>query len=248
MLDRNNFEKSGPRKVQYVGAGGNQLELEDYVVDMIVDVEGFGKIRLRNVIVAKTEKVNKVMLIGRHDMTRLGVTVDFRSKKVSLGVGHLANRKFDMKKRLVRESIEQLEMNPWGSFHIRTIAEDNLFSCPIEVKPESNSYQICEIENNPICEIEQKSCPGAETKSPESEKEITQWMSREDKDGVQQGHTVEEREDVVAHRGDPCNLQICESLENTPTCAGCELCVNKEVQEILKRNEKAPQVEENEHA
>ena len=138
MLKFNKFVKSGKRTVKYVGAGGNSLGLEDYVVDMVVDVIGFGKLRLRNVLVANTEKVNKVMLVGRHDMTRLKVTVDFNLKAVSLGVGHRKNTKFEMRKRLVRETIGQFEANPWGPFHLRALEE-----CPIqENQPETRNYQI----------------------------------------------------------------------------------------------------------
>ena len=129
MLKFNKFVKSGRRSIQYVGAGGEPLELEDYMVDMTVDVKGFGKMLLKNVLVAKTERVNTTMLVGRYDMVRLGVTVDFGSKTVSLGIGPMKDIKFDMGKstdrELIGQSNVQFEQNPWGTFHVRTIFESN---------------------------------------------------------------------------------------------------------------------------
>ena len=102
---------------------------------MTVEVEKFGIMKFQNVLVANTEKTNRVMLIGRQDMDRLGTIVDFKSKKVSVAVGPEKGRRFAMRREVVKNgTINQFD-DGWGQFHIRAIGEDN--------QPKNEKSQIC---------------------------------------------------------------------------------------------------------
>ena len=81
------YEISGPRTRDYYGAGGDELQLLPYVVNMKVDVEGLGRIVFKDVLVAEPDQPKSgTMLVGLLDMKRLGMMIDFDTNTMHVKV------------------------------------------------------------------------------------------------------------------------------------------------------------------
>ena len=97
------YKVSGPRVKQYKGAGGTILELKDVVVDVVVEIAGRGMFCLKDVLVseAKDATVKYQVLMGRADINRFKVALDFGAQRLKFGVGHLKDQWIPMKVVLV---------------------------------------------------------------------------------------------------------------------------------------------------
>ena len=88
MLDACDYKISGPRNRNYFGAGGDELQLLPYVVNMKVRVDGLGIIQFEDVLVAEpNQPKNGTMLVGLLDMKRLGMTIDFATDTMHAYLG-----------------------------------------------------------------------------------------------------------------------------------------------------------------
>ena len=88
MLEYCDFEPTGTRQKEYLGAGGHTLDLLPHVVDVSVEVKNVGMVVFRKVLVLRrTSKVTRTLLVGRSDLDRLKVDINFATKKGSLGSG-----------------------------------------------------------------------------------------------------------------------------------------------------------------
>ena len=64
------------------------MDLLPHVVDVSVEVKNVGMVVFRKVLVLRqTSKVTRTLLVGRSDLDRLKVDINFATKKVSLGSG-----------------------------------------------------------------------------------------------------------------------------------------------------------------
>ena len=80
VLSKCDYKISGPRTRDYFGAGGDELQLLPYVVDMNVRVDGLGLVLFKDVLVAEPDQPKSgTMLVGLLDMKRLGMMIDFAS-------------------------------------------------------------------------------------------------------------------------------------------------------------------------
>ena len=78
VLAKCDYNISGPRSRDYFGAGGDELQLLPYVVNMRVLVEGLGVVQFKDVLVAEPDQPKSgTMLVGLSDMKRLGMMIDF---------------------------------------------------------------------------------------------------------------------------------------------------------------------------
>ena len=88
LLEQCDYEYTGNRSKEYSGAGGDRLPLLDEVADVKVHVEEVGWIIFRNVLVLKkSAKFTSTMLIGRYDLQRLQVSMNFEKGTVRFGIG-----------------------------------------------------------------------------------------------------------------------------------------------------------------
>ena len=74
----------GKRESDYFGAGGEKLPLEDYLVDVCIEIADKGTWILKKVLVTKSDvKMYRNQLIfGRYDMNRLKVVLDLSETRV----------------------------------------------------------------------------------------------------------------------------------------------------------------------
>ena len=88
MLDMCEYRISGPRNRNYFGAGGDELQLLPYVVDMNVRVDGLGIVTFKDVLVAEpSQPKSGTMLVGLLDMKRLGMMIDFATDTMHINLG-----------------------------------------------------------------------------------------------------------------------------------------------------------------
>ena len=80
------WKRAGPRLKKYVSAGGDDLPLWNFVVDVALEIAGQGMFVLKQVLVAETKMLEQV-LVGRTDMNRLKMTIDFENGKMRIGSG-----------------------------------------------------------------------------------------------------------------------------------------------------------------
>ena len=100
MLLQCEYEITGNRLREYSGAGGNRLPLLDYVVDVKVHVDQIGWIILRSVLVLRKEaKLTTTVLMGRYDLQRLKIVMDFRRGKVIVHQGKSDQKSVQMPRR-----------------------------------------------------------------------------------------------------------------------------------------------------
>ena len=89
MLEYCDYETTGTRTKEYLGAGGSTLDLLPYMVDLSVDVKGLGMVVFRKVLVLRKEaKVTRTLLVGRTDLQRLKVEINFATNTVTMGTGN----------------------------------------------------------------------------------------------------------------------------------------------------------------
>ena len=92
MLEYCDYEVTGTRVKEYLGAGGHQLDLLPEVVDVAVHVKDVGMVVFRKVLVLTREsRTQRTLLVGRSDLERLNVVMDFGSAEAWIGSGKTRN-------------------------------------------------------------------------------------------------------------------------------------------------------------
>ena len=79
------YNIAGPRPGNFYGAGGDKLKLAPHLVDLRVSVPKIGKLSFKNVLVARSDKPSLTMLVGRSDLERMKVVVNFAEGTVVIG-------------------------------------------------------------------------------------------------------------------------------------------------------------------
>ena len=152
------WKKAGPRLKKYVSAGGDDLPLWDFVVDVALEIAGQGMFVLKHVLVAETKMLEQV-LVGRTDMNRLKMTIDFENRRMRLGVGKnnkwfpMSVQKLDSIATIKRASKGPVE----GDVPLKTI--DQVYKEIDQWKSKEDKMEILakhEIEND--CEHRDDSC------------------------------------------------------------------------------------------
>ena len=93
VLAKCDYFISGPRSRDYFGAGGDELQLLPYVVNMKVLVEGLGVVQFEDVLVAEPDQPKSgTMLVGLSDMKRLGMMIDFETDTMHVKMNGQAGR------------------------------------------------------------------------------------------------------------------------------------------------------------
>ena len=100
MITDSDYVKSGPRNREYYGAGGDQLKLEPYVIDLKVNVGNKGVYEFKNVLVSLSGKPSSTMLVGQSDMERLKIDISFAKQTVTFGVGKLKGIPIPMERNM----------------------------------------------------------------------------------------------------------------------------------------------------
>ena len=81
-LTADNHRIVGRRTRKYFGAGGSELPLGDYLVDVQVFVVDYGVLEVKNAIVCKGRKSTNTILLGTPDIRRLGLVLDYSQNKI----------------------------------------------------------------------------------------------------------------------------------------------------------------------
>ena len=78
------YKISGKREINFAGAGGKKLQLENYLVDVCVEIADKGTWIFKQVMVTKSKErlFRNQMIIGRYDMNRLKVVLDIGENRV----------------------------------------------------------------------------------------------------------------------------------------------------------------------
>ena len=76
---------AGPRPGNFYGAGGDKLKLAPHLVNLRVSVPKIGILGFKNVLVSRSEKPSLTMLVGRSDLERMNVVVNFAEGTVVIG-------------------------------------------------------------------------------------------------------------------------------------------------------------------
>lgn len=99
-LEHYDYSIAGPRPGNFYGAGGDMLKLAPHLVNMRVSVPRLGILCFKNVLVARSEKPSSTMLVGRADLQRLKVVVNFADGTIVIG----GNKPIQMKPTFGRDT------------------------------------------------------------------------------------------------------------------------------------------------
>ena len=88
------WKSAGPRVKRYISAGGDDLKLWNNVVDVAIEIQNQGMFVFKHVLVVESKMIEQV-LIGRTDMNRLKVMIDFENQKMRIGI-HRDSKWFPM--------------------------------------------------------------------------------------------------------------------------------------------------------
>ena len=112
MIGKSDFVKSGPRKREFYGAGGNHLKLEPFVIDIKVNVGNRGVYEFKNVLVGTSGEPSDTMLVGQLDLERLGIDISFARRTVTFGQGALKGVPLPMEQKFAC-SINPIKSTQW---------------------------------------------------------------------------------------------------------------------------------------
>ena len=259
MLEYCDFEPTGTRQKEYLGAGGHTLDLLPHVVDVSVEVKNVGMVVFRKVLVLrKTSRVTRTLLIGRSDLDRLKVDINFATKKVSLGSGTQRKaipmrEKKSSKVENVKQSriiakmakIERKMNRMFEGFDINMVRRESRDRNSCEKKNRDKTNRDKVNSNRPNRDKTNRDSTGRErikSKHKKSRDENRQIKSREDPEGIQQPHAIEnDRLSLEANCGEPCLYTHPEGC-----CSGCKECIDQKLQKWIKDNENAPNITDKE--
>ena len=231
MLNQCDFEFTGSRKKEYAGAGGDRLALLDRVVDVKVYVDKLGWIILRNVLVLRQEsKVQKTLLVGRFDLQRLKVSMDFSKGVVSLSDPSGGRKTLKMARKSssavarVKKATklsEELQAGPMSSL-LPPAGESVRDSWHEDPSYDNNNSAMAAAIQRQFAALD------------DVDEDPVGMISVEDPEKVQQEHTVvSDKWSTKANLGDPCHFY-------DPCCTGCDECIDTKIADWLKKNGPAP--------
>ena len=255
MLEYCDYEPTGTRVKEYLGAGGHTLDLLPHVVDVSVHVRGIGMVVFRKVLVlSKNARVTRTLLVGRSDLRRLKVRMDFGSSEVWLGSGE-QRRKLEMqdKKTSSVKNVKKIKSRKKDKSTSRkqvasrkqTASRKHVASRKLVLHERSE----VERKMNKIFEDFLDAPSGRDICSVEEGQYINRVKrdfgsirkherSPEDPLGIQQKHEMEEDGlSTEAICGESC-------MYTKVWCSGCEHCIDKKVEEWLQQNKEAPEVKD----
>ena len=232
LLQHCDFEFTGTRHKEYSGAGGSRLPLLDHVADMKLHVDKLGWIVLRNVLVLKKEtRLQPTLLVGRYDLQRLQIVLDFRRGYMTIGND---GKKVKMVKRTstavarVKKSSARTKAPaaPGGTDAVTMLSQ---LQCPSEAiraswndDPDFNNNEsmLAKAINSHFSNVDENVVVG--------------MISEEDPQGIQQPHEVpSDGWSTRATLGDPCHFI-------DPCCSGCGQCIDGKLSKWIKENGTAP--------
>ena len=223
MLEYCDYEPTGTRTKEYLGAGGHTLSLLPYVVDVSVEVKGVGMVVFRKVLVLKKDsKVTRTLLIGRSDLARLRATIDFAKNEVRMGTEkHRKTIKMREKHSKVIRKVSGSQKSHEERMRRIEKKMDRIFE----------GFDINMVKARPR---------KRESSRKRRSNDKNEWArSPEDPQGVQEAHKIEDDAmSTEAVCGEPCMY-----TDPNGCCKGCEKCVDESVRKWLKANEKAPDIE-----
>ena len=235
LLRQCDFEFTGTRSKEYSGAGGSRLPLLDQVADMKVHVDKIGWIVLRNVLVLQQEsRLQTTLLVGRFDLQRLQVSLDFCNGYVLMGKDQkkikMARRMSTSIARVKRSSKAKEKATLVGTDAVTILAQLQHPSEAIKSSwyddPEYNNNDsiLAKAINNEFADVDKA--------------ELVGMISEEDPELIQQSHEVPtDGWSTRANLGDPCHYI-------DPCCSGCDQCIDEKLSKWTKKNGTAPSLDD----
>ena len=234
LLEQCDFEVTGKRQKEYSGAGGSRLPLLDDVVDVKVHVDQIGWVVFRNVLVLRKDtKLQSTMLIGRYDLQRLKIVLDFQTGQVKMRVGS------------DKKSIVMLRRKSTAVARVKMAGRTNRGPTSPEQSPKL-LHDLLQTQNRPnlVTDSNFRNSDSAMAIAIERKfkyllpEESVNMISPEDPDKIQQQHLIStDQWSTTAELGDPCHfLNEC--------CSGCDECLDEKVLKWLKLNHKTPSLDD----
>ena len=235
MLRQCEFEFTGTRGKEYSGAGGHRLPLLDQVADVKVHVDKLGWVVFRNVLVLRKEtRLQTTMLVGRYDLQRLKIVLDF-TKGVMITGDRDGHRKIKMVKR-VSTAVARVKASPSKKLVPTT---DAVALVPQLVNPGkviTSTWQEDPNFNNQTTVF--AAAINKQYGDVVYEDDVVGMVTEEDPEGLQQSHVVpSDGWSTRATLGDPCHFV-------DPCCSGCDECIDSKISEWIKRNGVAPSLDD----
>ena len=231
MLEYCDFEPTGTRQKEYLGAGGHTLDLLPHVVDVSIEIKKVGMVVFRKVLVLRKEsRVTRTLLVGRSDLDRLKVDINFATKSVGFGSGK--QRKVIPMREKSGSSVKEVQQSRINTKMKKIERKMNRMFEEFDINMiKSQSRDKHKREKN-----------NRDTKTRDRYKHEKLKRSREDPEGIQQSHAIEnDKLSIVANCGEPClytHPQGC--------CTGCDECIDQKLSKWLKDNENAPDIKDKE--
>ena len=210
---------AGPRVKKYIGAGGNDLPLWSKVVDVAVEIAQQGMIVLKRVLVAESEMVEQV-LVGRTDMNRLKIKMDFETNRMKIGVSK-DDTWFPMTTQ---------KLNSIATVKSERVSANHSVASKYQ-------FETLSKEDKGVMSVEQVY------------KEIYRWKSKEDQQDILSKHEAksaicDHRDDgcdcdtwsTVAQMGEAC-------MGVSEQCNGCEKCVSEYWSKLSEIEKEKPDIE-----
>lgn len=254
MLEYCDYEVTGRRVKEYLGAGGHMLDLLPEVVDVAVQVKDVGMVVFRRVLVlARDSRIQKTLLVGRSDLERLNVVMDFGTAEAWIGSGKNKKRlKMKVKSADKVQTVKKGSSKPNVSRNVSNASP---------TKTKKNKISSRKITFHERSDYERKMnriFEGFKIKKTRKVRinaiEEGQYINRVERDfgrirkhdhppddplGIQQSHKIEEDGfSTEAVCGEPCMY-----THPNGACAGCEQCIDRKVDDWLKANKEAPDLE-----
>ena len=234
-LTADNHVKVSRRLRNYYGAGGSQLPLGDYLVDVKVWIEPHGELVIKNAIVCEGKKSVNTILLGTPDIRRLGLVLDYNQNKMLFTRTNLQGVQLRMP-TLKSLSATNSVFNNVESNRSNVVNEpiSRIFEQMISMIDADGINCVDIDECDEVCE-DIDECETAVNKIRKDEKArlgIGGFVNPpDDPDGILDTHESAEndRYSTIGILGDPCITNG--NFESF--CKGCDQCVDPELKEIL---------------
>ena len=241
-LTKTNHTIASKRSQTYYGAGGTELPLGDYLVNVKLHIDGVGDIEAKNVIVCKGKKGVNTMLFGGPDIRKYGLILDYSRGIINFSFGNLRGKSVRMPtvRALKANNVQLAQALDWTDRNDRPEITEPLIrmfeslvcmvspSSPMEEKTSDNIELTENIENSTEnIDLVKQDYKNA---SKENVREIPSEPP-DDPEGILDDHKV--CTDGISNSptcGDPC---IYEKLE----CKGCEKCIDAKLKAAIENGE-----------
>ena len=240
LLLKCEHEFTGTRVKEYAGAGGNRLALLDRVADMKVHVDEIGWVIFRSVLVLRKEaKFNPVMLIGRYDLQRLKVKLDFQTGLVTFRDGKVAKSiHMPQKESSIIAKVNRVRFQRANRGSKKTDSTNEIDGLNEKLL---HDLEITRAKNAIDPTFRNSDCAMAiaiERNLKHLIPENINMISAEDPESIQQSHDIpSDTWSTQAILGDPCHfLNEC--------CSGCDDCIDTKIHQWLKKNTTTPSLDD----